>query len=430
MRVEHVDADGVVMLAEHVDSADVTTGWDDTLPRPTEQLRLSARLADGGPVRLGGLGAGRWQVSVDGTELGGADLAVQRRRPRRGDVQAAGRGPPTSTPRPGSLVEAVLTILRSEPQPGPDGKLSTLSHVLASGMGTKTLVAAPVPRPLDETLARRGRGRARRRRRRGRRRAHPRAGDRGHRQDHPRPARRAGRAGPRRRGGRRAHRRRRQRGHPGADAVGRRGRRRSSWSGCPARRAVTPWPTPSSASASRPVGWSPPGPPPTGPPPRGPSSRPTCSSTTPTAPSSATAASTPAGPTRPPTGWAPATATARGTTRPPSWPGPASRRARRPSSVTVRNTVGPRLARAGAGLPPAGRGRPAGAPGRLVHGRRRRRGVSAAVEVAHRRPAVASLGHRRRRLGRPWLSGASCSSPAGSATSGPPSRWPSGTRRR
>ena len=43
--------------------------------------------------------------------------------------------------------------MRSEPQPGPDGKLSTLSQILASGMGTKSLVVAPVPAPLDEMLA-------------------------------------------------------------------------------------------------------------------------------------------------------------------------------------------------------------------------------------------------------------------------------------
>lgn len=144
MHVEHVDADGVVMLSEHLDSAEVTTGWDETLPRPTDQLRISARLVEGGRVRLGALGTGRWQVSLDGTELGGADLAATGADPGEGmfkpprwttDVDAA----------PGSLVEAVLTILRSEPQPGPDGKLSTLSHVLASGMGVKSLVAGPVP---------------------------------------------------------------------------------------------------------------------------------------------------------------------------------------------------------------------------------------------------------------------------------------------
>jgi beta-glucosidase len=144
MRVEHVDADGVVMLSEHVDSADVTTGWDHTLPRPTEQLRLRARLVDGGLVRVGALGTGRWEVSLAGTTLGGADLVSDGADPGEAMFK-----PPRWTAdvdaEPGSLVEAVLTILRSEPRPGPDGKLSTLSHVLASGMGVKSLVAGPVP---------------------------------------------------------------------------------------------------------------------------------------------------------------------------------------------------------------------------------------------------------------------------------------------
>nr|WP_238338297.1 glycoside hydrolase family 3 C-terminal domain-containing protein [Pedococcus badiiscoriae] len=151
MQVEHLDADGVVMLSEHVDGADVTTGFDETPPRPTEQLRLRARLAKGGRVRLGALGTGRWRVSLDGADLGGADLVAGGADPGEGmfkpphwtaDVDAA----------PGALVEAVLTILRTEPQPGPDGKLSTLSHVLASGMGVKSLVVAPVPAPTDEVI--------------------------------------------------------------------------------------------------------------------------------------------------------------------------------------------------------------------------------------------------------------------------------------
>jgi beta-glucosidase len=55
---------------------------------------------------------------------------------------------------PGALVEAELTVVRSEPEPGPDGKLSTLSHVIASGMGVKGLVVAPVPAPAQDTIER------------------------------------------------------------------------------------------------------------------------------------------------------------------------------------------------------------------------------------------------------------------------------------
>ena len=151
MRVDHVDASGEVMLSEHVDSADVTTGWDDTLPRQTEQVRLRARLVDGGLVRVGALGTGRWQVSLDGVDLGGEELVADGADPGEAmfkpprwtrDVQA----------EPGSLVEAVVTVVRTQPQPGPDGKLSTLSQVLASGMGIKSLVAGPVPPPADAVI--------------------------------------------------------------------------------------------------------------------------------------------------------------------------------------------------------------------------------------------------------------------------------------
>lgn len=151
MQVEHVDADGVVMLSEHVGGADVTTGWDETLPRPTEQLRLRARLVEGGPVRLGVLGTGRWTVSLDGVELGGGDLAASGADPGEGMFKPPRWTTEVDAAR-GSLVEAVLTIVRSEPQPGPDGKLSTLSHVLASGMGVKSLVAGPVPPPADDVI--------------------------------------------------------------------------------------------------------------------------------------------------------------------------------------------------------------------------------------------------------------------------------------
>ena len=50
-------------------------------------------------------------------------------------------------------MEATVTIVRSEPVPGPDGKIGQLSHVIASGMGLKSLVARPVPAPAEQTIA-------------------------------------------------------------------------------------------------------------------------------------------------------------------------------------------------------------------------------------------------------------------------------------
>jgi beta-glucosidase len=153
LRVEYVDADGVVMASSHSAVCDVVTGWDDTLPRPTEQVRLSARLVSGGPVRLGVSGTGSWRVSLDGTEIGAADLVAEGADPGEAmfkpqswttDVEAS----------EGALVEAVLTVVRSEPRPGPDGSMGTLAHVIASGMGVKSIIAAPVPEPSEVAIER------------------------------------------------------------------------------------------------------------------------------------------------------------------------------------------------------------------------------------------------------------------------------------
>jgi beta-glucosidase len=165
LRVEYLDADGVVMSAEHSSVCQVETGWDDTLPRPTERVRLTARLADtgtvgtdgtdgtDGTVRLGVTGTGSWRLSVDGEQVGATELVAQGADPGESMLK-----PPVWTvdvaAAPGALVEAELTVVRSEPEPGPDGKLSTLSHVIASGMGVKGLVVAPVPAPAQDTIER------------------------------------------------------------------------------------------------------------------------------------------------------------------------------------------------------------------------------------------------------------------------------------
>jgi beta-glucosidase len=151
LHVEHVDAEGVVMLAEHSGDSQVTTGWDDTLPRPTDQLRLSATLVEGGPVRLGVSGTGNWRVTVDGTEVGAVELAAEGADPGESMLKPPVWWTDTDAPA-GALVEAVLTVVRTEAQPGPDGKISTLSHAIASGMGIKALVAGPVPAPVEQTL--------------------------------------------------------------------------------------------------------------------------------------------------------------------------------------------------------------------------------------------------------------------------------------
>ncbi|HEY7717696.1 MAG TPA: glycoside hydrolase family 3 C-terminal domain-containing protein, partial [Pedococcus sp.] len=53
----------------------------------------------------------------------------------------------------GALVEATVALVRSEPRPAPNGEVNQLSHVIASGMGVKSLVARPVPAPAEQTIA-------------------------------------------------------------------------------------------------------------------------------------------------------------------------------------------------------------------------------------------------------------------------------------
>ncbi|GAA4720916.1 glycoside hydrolase family 3 C-terminal domain-containing protein [Pedococcus ginsenosidimutans] len=156
LRVAYLDADGVVMSSEHSSVSSVVTGWDDVLPRPTEQVVLTARLTQPGPVRLGVVGGGRWTVDLDGEQVGATELVAEGSDPGESMLK-----PPvwtvdthsTATDGRGALVTATLTVVRSEPQPGPDGKLSTLSHVIASGMGMKGLVVSPVPAPAEQVLA-------------------------------------------------------------------------------------------------------------------------------------------------------------------------------------------------------------------------------------------------------------------------------------
>ena len=161
LRVAHLDAQGVVMSSEHSSVSSVVTGWDDTLPRPTEQVVLTARLTGSGPVRLGVLGSGTWTVDLDGERIGAVDLVAEGFDPGesmlRPPVWTVDTDATTTVDdegvRVGALVTATLTVVRTEPQPGPDGKLSTLSDVIASGMGMKGLVVSPVPAPTEEVLA-------------------------------------------------------------------------------------------------------------------------------------------------------------------------------------------------------------------------------------------------------------------------------------
>jgi len=152
LRVRYHDADGQLMAEEHSGVTGVSVGWDDSFPRPVTKVTLAARVREGGPTRLGAIGVGTWDISVDGTQVASTSLAAEGHDPGESMLK-----PPAWTQdvdlEAGALVEATVTIVRSEPVPGPDGKIGQLSHVIASGMGLKSLVAQPVPAPAEQTIA-------------------------------------------------------------------------------------------------------------------------------------------------------------------------------------------------------------------------------------------------------------------------------------
>ncbi|HEY7721957.1 MAG TPA: glycoside hydrolase family 3 C-terminal domain-containing protein [Pedococcus sp.] len=152
IRVSYYDADGELMAQEHSSVTSVSVGWDDELPRPAARVTLAARVREGGPTRLGALGVGEWRISVDGTEVAGTRLVAEGHDPGESMLK-----PPAWTEQvdlaAGALVEATLTLVRSEPVPGPDGRIGQLSHLIASGMGVKSLVAHPAPAPAEQSIS-------------------------------------------------------------------------------------------------------------------------------------------------------------------------------------------------------------------------------------------------------------------------------------
>jgi beta-glucosidase len=152
VRVRHHDADGGLLGEAHSDGASVSVGWDDDFPRPVAKVTIAARVAEAGRVQLGALGVGTWAITVDGTEVAGATLVAEGYDPGESMLK-----PPSFTEdvelAEGALVEATVTLVRSEPRPAPNGEVNQLSHLIASGMGVKSLVARPVPAPAEEAIA-------------------------------------------------------------------------------------------------------------------------------------------------------------------------------------------------------------------------------------------------------------------------------------
>ncbi len=152
MRVRHYDADGALLGDAPSDIASVSVGWDDAFPRPVETVTIAARVSQAGRAQLGALGVGAWTLSVDGAEVASTTLVAEGYDPGESMLK-----PPAWTQEvdleEGALVEATVTLVRSEPKPSPTGEVNQLSHLIASGMGLKSLVARPVPASAEQAIA-------------------------------------------------------------------------------------------------------------------------------------------------------------------------------------------------------------------------------------------------------------------------------------
>jgi beta-glucosidase len=152
VRLRHYDADGELLGDEHTDSTSVSVGWDDSFDRPVAAVTIAGRASEGGRTQLGGLGVGAWTLSVDGTEVASTTLVAEGYDPGESMLK-----PPAWTEEvdlaEGALVEATVRLVSSEPRPAPNGEVNQLSHLIASGMGVKALVARPVAAPAEQAIA-------------------------------------------------------------------------------------------------------------------------------------------------------------------------------------------------------------------------------------------------------------------------------------
>ena len=145
VRFTLVGADGAV-LEERVSAAATTlVGFDDGLTAPVHELRFRAVLGAGGPVEVGALGLGSWQLRVDGQDLA-FELAVSG--DGFGEELLA---PPTGTAR---LRVGPSAVLEGTVRPrAADGTASSAMAPAAGLFGMFGLIARGAPRDTATVIA-------------------------------------------------------------------------------------------------------------------------------------------------------------------------------------------------------------------------------------------------------------------------------------
>lgn len=152
VRVRYYDAEGELLGDRTTSVARITVGWDDDFPRPVARVGIAGRLVAGGRARVGVIGTGAWTLTVNGEVLLDEILEAEGHDPGEAMLKPPARVVEIDA-EAGSLVEAVLRIVSSEPAPGPDGRVGVLAHTIASGMGLKSLVAGLAPQPAEQSIA-------------------------------------------------------------------------------------------------------------------------------------------------------------------------------------------------------------------------------------------------------------------------------------
>jgi len=143
VQVVLVGEDGQVIEERHAATATSMIGIDDDLPATVATAHFRAVVPRGGPLQLGALGVGSWQVTVAGTPVGEFVLRLST-----DDAGEAVLRPPVGTVLAdvpdGALVEATVD-LRSASGLARPGRMA--------GAGLFGLVAGPAPRDRDVVLA-------------------------------------------------------------------------------------------------------------------------------------------------------------------------------------------------------------------------------------------------------------------------------------
>ncbi|WP_422934499.1 glycoside hydrolase family 3 C-terminal domain-containing protein [Sinomonas sp. P47F7] len=158
LRVTYLAADGTELESAHEAGSALLIGFDDGRAEPPAAVVLSAVLAnDAGPVRLGGIGAGRWTFAVDGDDVATARLAFSGSDPGEGVL----RPPAYAEHRDLPAGASVTAKLEFEPVDwremlgrNPAIKLAEESHLLSTGsFNLVGLVAEPAGRTDEEAIA-------------------------------------------------------------------------------------------------------------------------------------------------------------------------------------------------------------------------------------------------------------------------------------